>query len=81
MFELDEEIEVSYYADFNCLHKGKFKHQDPDPTTVYWVVDKDGYMMSGSNARKIEKKVAVCINFKVYEVSVELADKIISGDV
>ena len=88
-FELGEEIELCNTYDFmkgSCF-KGKYIHTNPNDIKV-WAVDKNGYMISGSYARKIAPRVMIHVNSNVggklyygdYEIPTALLDKIRAGE-
>ena len=85
-FEFNDEIEVGCCADFtDDPTEGKFKHLDPEGN--YWIADKDGQMMYGRYARKVEPMVTGYINSRQYSATKEMwkvfydaTDKIIAGD-
>ena len=88
-FELNDEIELSDHSGFKKenTHKALFKSQDPD--SLYWGIDKEGYMRNGLFARKIEPMVKVWIGELdsngypervFYKIPKALADKIKAGE-
>jgi hypothetical protein len=78
-FEFDEEIGISNFKDFELLKKVNFKHQDP--SGQFWGLNKNGYMIAGFFARKIERRVIISIDGYQCDIPKSLADKIIAGEI
>ena len=83
-FKFDEEIEISHFKEFTIFKKVNFNHQDPNGK--FWGLSKNGYMIAGFFARKVEPTVTVYFLNKLkgsvgHDIPKSLADKIQAGDI